>query len=435
MTNIIKTLASFLPKDIVFGESFRHAKKIHSSYEASYDKKDFVSSYKEEKLKKILTIAKEAPFYHYLNDHSEFEDIPFINKDIILSSLKDFIISKKSADYVTTGGTSGKPLGFYINKNRKGFEWFWMTNNWSKVGFNLNDYRAVLGNNKLYGKKYKVDHLLKEYQYNNFSLNDNYLKFMINHINSNKIKYLRAYPSAAYMVSRYLAREKKTTTLKYFVCGSENIFKFQKELIQDELKIRMYTWYGHTEKLILAGEGTTCENYHSNPFYGYGEIIDESGKPITRAGATGELTGTGYINSKMPFIRYRTGDFAEFVGNDCPDCGHIGLTFKNVKGRWQGDIIFKSDGSSITTTALNLHSNFYNYIKGLQYYQNQVGKLEVRVIPEYNFTKKIKEKISDELKIKSGDGLDINVIEVESVEYSAINKFQLLIQKIKKEQQ
>lgn len=433
MNNIINTLASFLPNDTVFGESFRRAKKINSAYKASGDKNDFVSSYQEEKLKQILHIASEAPFYQYLNDELKFGNIPFINKDIILNSFNDFIISKDSADYVTTGGTSGKPLGFYINKNRKGFEWFWMTNNWSKVGFNLNEYRAVLGNNKLYGKKYKVDHLLKEYQYNNFSLNDDYLEFMINHINSKKIKYLRAYPSAAYMLSRYIAKEKKSTTLKYFVCGSENIFKFQKELIQDVLKIRMYTWYGHTEKLILAGEGTTCENYHSNPFYGYGEIIDENGKPVTKAGTTGELTGTGFINSKMPFIRYKTGDFAEFVGNVCPECGHIGLTFKNVKGRWQGDIIYKSDGSSITTTALNLHSNFYNYIKGLQYYQNQVGRLEVRVVPEHNFSKKIKEKISDELKVKSGNGLDINVVEVESVEYSAINKFKLLIQETKKE--
>jgi phenylacetate-CoA ligase len=434
MNNIISTLASFLPDDIVFGGSFRRAKKILSTYNASRDKKDFVACFQQEKLNHILNLAKKASYYHYLNDGLPFEKIPFIDKAIILESFNGFVVNKQSSDYVTTGGTSGKPLGFYINKNRKGFEWFWMTNNWAKVGFISSDYRAVLTNHKLNGHKYRVNRLLKEYQYNNFSLNDKYLDFITDHINLKRIKFLRAYPSAAYILSKYIFKERKDTTLNYFLCGSENIFQYQKELIQNRLKIRMYTWYGHSEKLILAGEGRICENYHSNPFYGYGEIIKENGTIVNEPGAIGELTGTGFINTKMPFIRYKTGDLAEYIGDVCPNCGHIGLTFKNVQGRWKGDIIYKSEGSSIATTALNLHSDLYNYIKGLQYFQNQIGKLEVRIIPEHNFSKKIEVKILDELNSKAGEGLDIDLKLVESLEYSAINKYQILIQKIRKEQ-
>lgn len=433
MSNIIRTLASCLPNDIAFGASFRRAKRIASIFSDCNDKIDFVCSYREEKLKNILKIASQADYYNYITPSIKFEKIPFINKEAIVNSFNDFIVSKKFADYITTGGTSGKPLRFYINKNRRGFEWFWMTNNWAKVGFTLNDYRAVLTNHKLNGKNYQIDHLLKEYQYNNFSLTDKYLDYIIEHINTKNIKFLRAYPSAAFMLAKYMLREKKSTTLKYFLCGSENVFKYQKELIEGALKIRMYTWYGHSEKLILAGEEKECDYYHSNPFYGYGEIIDEEGNRINEVGAIGELTGTGFINTKMPFIRYRTGDFAEYVGQVCPKCGHIGLTFKNVKGRWHGDIIYKSDGSHITTTALNLHNKFYDHIKALQYHQYKVGSLEVRVVPDNNFTKDIKEKITNDLKIKCGSGLDINVIEVPSVELSGINKFQLLIQKVSKE--
>lgn len=433
MTSIIRTLAGFLPNDLVFGESFRRAKKIHSTFEASGDKMDFVSSYQEEKLNFILNIAKEAPFYKYLNSSFRFEETPFINKDIILNSLDNMLVSKQSIDYVTTGGTSGKPLGFYINKNRKGFEWFWMTNNWSKVGFNLNDYRAVLTNHKLGGKNYKVDRLLKEYQYNNFSLNDDYLKFITDHINLKKLKYLRAYPSAAYMLANYLRREKKQTTLHTFLCGSENVFRHQRELIEGILNIRMYTWYGLSEKVILAGENRTCQNYHSNPFYGYAEIIDENGKPIKSMGEAGELVGTGFINTKMPFIRYKTGDFAEHIGSVCPNCGHIGLTFRNVVGRRKVDEIYKSNGASITTTALNLHGNIYNHIKGLQYFQEEKGKLQVRVVPENNFNAEIKSKFLAELKNRTGSDLELEIIEVPSLEYSINNKFQMLIQKLKKE--
>jgi phenylacetate-CoA ligase len=305
-----------------------------------------------------------------------------------------------------------------------------MTNNWGKVGFTLSDYRAVLRNHKLQGKQFTVDPLLKEYQYDNFSLTPDYLDFIIDHINSKQLKFLHAYPSAAYIFASHLHKTGKQTTLKSCLSGSENVLPYQKQLIQDVMKIRMYTWFGHSEKLILAGENSDCENYHSNPFYGITEIIDENGRPTATAGTIGELTGTGFINTKMPFIRYKTGDFAEFVGNICPGCGHIGVTFKNIKGRWHGDKIYKADDSIITTTALNLHNGIYDYIQNVQYFQSEKGKLEVRVVPEKTFTPEVKEKLFNELMLKVGKGLSIEIVEVDKVEFSVNNKFQLLIQKI-----
>ena len=432
MSSVVKKIASFLPEQVVFGESFRAAQKILIAFEAAADKMDFVQSYQQEKLKGIFKLASQTPFYKHLDTASpKINELPFIDKETVLASGEKMIITKSGADYVTTGGTSGKPLGFFINKNRKGFEWFWMTNNWGKTGFKLSDYRAVLRNHRLQGKKFTIDPLLKEYQYDNFSLTPQYMDFIVEHINSKGLKFLHAYPSAAYIFANHLYKTGQQTTLKTFFCGSENILPRQKELIQTQLKYRMYTWFGHSEKLILAGEGSTCENFHSNPFYGYTEIIGNDDKPVTAPGETGELVGTGFINTKMPFLRYRTGDFAEFAGNVCPQCGHIGVTFANIKGRWHGDRIYKSDNSIITTTALNLHNGIYNYIQNIQYYQEEKGKLVVRIVPEKNFTAEVKEKLFKELMEKVGNGLEIAISEVDKVEYSKINKFQLLIQKIK----
>ncbi len=367
MNNFLKRLVRLLPDDVLFGQSFRYAKRLHEEFNASNDKVDFVQSYQQNKFRELFTLAPKAPFYHYIQPTSAIPDLQFIDKQIVARSFNELIVSKDGADYVTTGGTSGKPLGFFINKSRKGFEWYWMTYNWSQVGFTHNDYRAVLRNHKLDGKQFKIDPLLREYQYNNFGLNEAYLKFVVNDINSKNLRFLHAYPSAAYTLANYVYREKKNTTLQTFLCGSETVFDYQKELIQDKLNIRMFTWYGLSEKTMLAAEGKTCMHYHANPFYSYSELIDEDGHPITAPGQSGELTGTSFFNTKMPFIRYKTGDFADFVGNTCPECGHVGLTFKNVKGRRVGDKIYKSDGSYITTTALNLHDDIYYYIKGLQW--------------------------------------------------------------------
>ena len=55
----------------------------------------------------------------------------------------------------------------------------------------------------------------------------------------------------------------------------------------------------------------------------------------------------------------------------------------------------------------------------------------VRVAPEKTFTPEIKEKLFNELMLKVGKGLAIEIVEVDKVEFSVNNKFQLLIQKIK----
>ena len=416
-----------IPSYYLFGSSYRDLFRYYYPSNGNINKntEDLVRL----NLSRIIALSKKTSFYNA--DNESIEQFSFINKETIMLQANRFLISKAGADYITTGGTSGKPLAFYINKNRKGIEWFWMTHNWSKVGFDVDkSWRAVLRNHKLHGKKVVVNRLMKEYQFDNFNQSAQYLDFVIDFIERKQIPFVHAYPSAAFhLAKRALSTGKKLPCVQAFLCGSENVLPAYKELIQNELGIRMYTWYGHSEKLILAGEGKTCENYHALPLYGYAELIDENEQNITQSGQTGELVGTGFINTVMPFIRYRTGDYAEYVGETCPDCGHIGLTFKNVTGRWDGEKIYTSNGGFVTTTALNMHNDIYDHISNFQYYQDTVGKLEVRVVPLPTFTQQHKVEIKNEIIEKVGEQLVITVVEVPDIEYTINRKYKLLVQK------
>ena len=300
--------------------------------------------------------------------------------------------------------------------------------NWSKVGFRTNEYRAVLRNHKLNGAKYNVNHLLKEVQFDNHALKDSYLDYIIDYITDHDLKFVHAYPSAAFLLAKRIYVTNRSTPIVAFLSGSESVFENQKNLIQNILKKRMFTWYGHSEKLILAAENTYCENYHVNPFYGYAEIIDRDGNVVNTPGKSGELVGTGFINTKMPFIRYKTDDEVEYLGHVCPDCGHIGMTFKNVIGRRGADVIYKEDGSIITTSSMMLTYDIYQYIKGVQYYQQKKGELIIRIVPQKGYDEETRQKVLDIMQPRFRDGLKINLIEVESLEYTKNNKLKLLIQ-------
>jgi phenylacetate-CoA ligase len=206
------------------------------------------------------------------------------------------------------------------------------------------------------------------------------------------IGYIHAYHSTAYDFSLFLRdTHKDCSFIKDFLSGSENVFTYQVQLIENQLGIRFYNWYGHSEKLILGGFCNGSRAYHLESTYGYAELVDEKGQPIHEEGKFGELVGTTLKNPGMPLIRYKTGDFAEFAGNYCPICKRQVLLVRNIKGRWSGERVYNKDGTFVTTTALNLHDELYKVINGIQYIQQEKGKLRVLIIKSlhYNYSHEI----------------------------------------------
>jgi len=130
----------------------------------------------------------------------------------------------------------------------------------------------------------------------------------------------------------------------------------------------------------LGGYCKDTQVYHLENTYGFAELIDENNQIISEVGKRGELVGTTLKNPGMPLIRYRTDDFAEYIGNYCPHCKRNVLLVKNIVGRWSGERIYNKDGSFVTTTALNLHSDLYKKINGIQYIQNKKGILKILII-------------------------------------------------------
>jgi phenylacetate-CoA ligase len=426
-------LLNFLPRGFVFGKSYKAAENLEKDYYQSTNKRGFVQEYQEKMLNEIIDYARKKTRF-YQNYSMDLEKNGFIDKDTILTHSDELLISKSRADYITTGGTSGKTLGFYINKNRKGAEWYYMTSHWERVGFDLkSSYRAVLRNHVLADTDtFLHNSFLREFQFSNYNLNEQKLEGIVCELKKLKPEFIHAYPSAAYILCKYLKNKKiKLPFIKAFLSGSENVYDYHRQLIENELGYRLFSWYGHSEKLILAAECEKSNYYHSNPFYGYMELINKNGNRIDKFGEFGEIVGTGFINTAMPFIRYRTGDYAEYVGDRCEHCGRIGLVFKNVKGRWDGEMVYSKSQTPVSTTALNMHNELYENIKELQFYQEELGILVVRIVPELAFNANDEAKIISELTTKLGDDFKVQIELVKVIQHTKNNKYKLLIQDIK----
>lgn len=381
---------------------------------------------------------ENVPFYSSLKKIDKINDFEntfsFIDKDVVAKNM-DALLSrdfdKTKYDLVTTGGTGGNPLKMYLPKDRYIIELATMHTLWENVGFK-HDVRAVIRNKKLPKNiDYVINPITKEVIFDAFRVNDIYFKKIYDVIKKYKIAFIHAYPSFSYEFFRFIiSNNLDFSFIKAFLSGSENVYEYQKEFFKKH-KMNFYNWYGHSEKLVLGGYCKGSDYYHIEPTYGYFELIDEQGNPITEPGKVGEIVGTTLHNFGMPLIRYRTDDFAEYVGDYCEHCNRHVTLIKNIKGRRNGSKIYGADGSITTTTALNFHDDLYIYIAGLQYVQNEKGKIEILIIRGENFDDSHHKRITEYYKSKFSSNTLIQIKYVDKLIRKPNGKFVELISTIK----
>lgn len=370
--------------DYLFGTEYSRYRQFLKRDHAFYDNTPLL-------LEAVNRAMKEVDYYREcyggkeIDSPAEFEEtIGFINKDTILGNYNQFInrnVDLAEYDTGTTGGTSGKPLTFIAPKKRYVVEMATMHSLWERAGYDFS-VRAVIRNHRLEGgRDFLINPLTREVIFDGFRLTDDYFSLIYDTVRQLQIHFIHCYPSTAYEFATFMYRKGLDTSfITAFLSGSENIFEYQLDLIQNRMGIRFYNWYGHSEKLILAGYCAGTNHYHAEPTYGYLELIDENGRVVREPGRSGEIVGTSFHNPGMPFIRYRTGDIAEWVDDHCNICGRRLPVFRNIQGRWSGNRVYNADGTFVTTTALNLHNELYQVINGIQYLQDRMGELIVLVV-------------------------------------------------------
>lgn len=352
-----------------------------------------------EKLIEIVNYAiKNVPYYRkkygdlQIKSKKEFEEkIGFIDKDEVMANWNDFLVDNIDWNKCvtgTTGGTSGKPLKLVLPKSRyihslafwhKELEWF----GWKY------DTRGVIRNHKLpQGRDYMISPILKEIIFDAFRIDEEYAKRIWEVLKKKNIRYIHAYPSALFQFLKLCKKQNLDISfIKTCFLASEGVTEVQRCFIKDEMGINIYSFFGHSEKLIMAGNCPECDFYHIEESYGYCELVDSDRKVITESGVMGEMVGTTFYNKYFPLIRYRTGDYSQYAKNsECPIHVKQYRLLDRVIGRWDKSLIYRKDGTTTSVTAMNLHSEIYEHIDGLQYVQEEKGKLRVLVIKNDNFT-------------------------------------------------
>ena len=360
---------------------------------------------------------------------SVLEDVPEITSSDLAENIgyfKSDEYNKLNSYLTTTGGTGRNPTTILLSNESYGVEWAHMIYIWENLGYVKKKHTKLT----LRGKKVKGD---KTFIYNPiynevvvdiFSLSSsNFKRHYQELIRKYKIDYIHGYPSLVKEYMSYLQENNLELKLKGVMLGSEGIGLQEKNEIADFFRCGVISWYGQSEKVILAADFNQDGRFIVLTSYGYPRIVDAD------INAIGEIAGTTFVNKALPLINYKTGDYGKL------DCGQDRIELQKIKGRWGKDYVYLNEEKKIPTSAINLHSNIQQEILFYQIVQKEYGRLLVRILPksESNLTDgEIQQRIVNELKEKlSGFTISSKVVKESSeIVRSSRGKMMYLLQNL-----
>lgn len=383
-------------------------------------------------LRESLVAAGKAPFYAERFaargvDPAKFEaleqlaDYPLLTKQDMILNRERMVnpeIDARRRLYITTGGSSGVPVGFYLEKGvSRPKEQAYLEAQWSRRGYRVGDRVAVIRggvtSSRAAGGISYYDATRNWLILSSYHLTLERLPEYVEALNRFRPQHLHAYPSAALMLARGLEQtgQKLGFKLTSLLCGSEKLSAEAQSYLEGFFGARVFHWYGHSERVVLAAQGRESNDLHFWPTYGYVEFGEAD------AEGNREIIGTSFHNRVMPLVRYRTGDYAKVVNRG---------VVSEVVGR-NYEFLVSATGRRISLTAINMHDRIFDGLLAVQFFQERAGAVECRYQPGPQWQREREGAMHAGLMKKLGDDFEMEMREVKEVEKTRGGKHRWLV--------
>jgi len=395
--------------------------------EIEYQPKAIIKAFQEEKMREQLAYLKTySPYYQKLfNDHhididkiEKLEDlrhIPFTDKKDLQMHNWDFLCvpKEKIIDYITTSGTLGDPVTFACTdkdlerlayNEAVSFTCAGLTEKSVLQLMTTIDKRFMaglayfLGLRKMGAGVIRVGNGIPELQWDT--------------INRLKPDTIMCVPSFILRLIQYAEDhgiDYKNSSIKRIIGIGEGMRDQNFDLnllgrrIKEKWDVELYATYSSTEMGATFSECPYGCGGHVHPELIIVEIIGEDNLPVPD-GEVGEIVVTTLGVEGMPLLRFRTGDMAAKITQQCK-CGRYSYRLTPLVGRKNNMIKLK--GTTLYPPAVNdvLDNTPYveNYVVVVQDSDagtdDVVVQLGLKYQPEFDAVKDLKDRFRSRIRV------------------------------------
>ena len=426
--NFIGSVYRRLPRRVRYGKAYGEFREL-TEEAPSWSDSDIREYQLRELRRTLVNAASYCPFYtrafakagfrpDAMRSLNDFSDCPSLTKQDLqqhFGELTSSEIPDSQKLYITTGGSTGVPVGFHLQKGiSRPKEQAFLEANWRRVGYfdkaRLALIRGQVTDSRSNGNIIAYDATRDWLMLSSYHLTDDRIPEYLVALEKFKPDFLNIYPSAALQLADYLHRngQQWRTSLAAVLCGSEQLTLSQKRILESVFKCRVLRWYGHAERIVLACEGAQSELAYFWPHYGYVEFGDPDEDGLR------EVIGTTFHNMAMPLVRYRTGDFVR-LAKPKAQREYAWPAVEEIAGRGH-EFLVTLTGRRISLTAFNMHDAIFDGLYAVQFFQEEPGVAVFRYVPSPEFHSSRLQQIEKGMLHKLGEDFRLVLQEVTQVE-------------------
>lgn len=401
-------------------------------------------SYQIKKVRELIQHAyRNVPYYHMLFKEydlkpeeiktlSDLRKIPILTRSIVQKNvdlLKSMNYPPAAFERTVTGGTTGSPLEFYVEKAR----WLGIHFAFNKIYMNQATYRWSDKVVSFTGcsKKSVYHPFYRTLELSSFHTSQEDLAYYYQQINKFKPRFITAYPSIITLFSQYINQQSKqlSSPLKAVFLHGETLFDWQRTLLEQTYNCLVFDQYGHREQCVLAATCKKSNQYHIFSEYGIVEVLNPTGEPVSKPGEKGEIVATSLHNMVFPFIRYRTGDIGILGEQNC-SCGQVYPMLQKLLGRTQEFLISKNLDKIPATGLYHIIAERSHHVKECQLYQDTEGEIIIYLVKTDGFSSVDEKHILQGFSKRFDDSFSFQVQYVDEISRTKQGKYRYVVQKI-----
>ncbi|NGX17085.1 phenylacetate--CoA ligase family protein [Wenzhouxiangella sp. XN24] len=399
-----------------------------------------------ERLRFIIKHAwNQVPWYRQLFENrglnpnsigtlDDLQKLPFTTSQDILDN-NSLMVSKAAtrADLIVghTSGTTGKARNIFYDRQvcvlKNVVEWRMRRT----AGISLGDPVAHMVGRQIVpidqGRPpfWRFNRALNSIYLSNFHFTKEWQGAYINAIRDFGTVAFDGYPATLSMLARAMDELGQTVPLRAAFVSSEVLLPWQRDSIASAFQCPVFDYYGMAERAVFATECEFHSGLHVNSDFGHVELLDKEDSPVP-PGVPGRIVVTGWYNTTMPFIRYKTNDWATWATTPCP-CGRGFPLLKSVEGRLE-DMLATSDGRFLEASfAYPIFEAVQAKLLQSQIYQDASKAIVLRVVPHAEFGDDDARWLVREIKRYVGHLTPVNVEFHDQISCSQSGKFRWVI--------
>ena len=333
-----------------------------------------------------------------------------------------------------TGGSSGEPLVFYLDKERVSHDVAakWRATRW--WGVDIGDPEVVVwGSPTELGAQDWVrsirDRLLRTTLLPAFEMSESNLDGFVAAIRAKRPAMLFGYPSALAHIARHAEIRGvplDDVGIRVAFVTAERLYPEQRDRISRSFGCPVANGYGGRDAGLIANE-CPAGGMHLSAEDIIVEIVDGDGRPQP-PGTAGEIVVTHMATGSFPFIRYRTGDVGVLDERRC-ECGRGLPLIKEIQGRTT-DFVVAQDGTVMHGLALIYVVRDLPGVAKFKIVQESVDHTKVLLVAGPSFDRDVVERIRAGMARRLGSGVRIDVEVVEDIPPERSGKFRYVVSNV-----